>query len=329
MPSGAETTSGTETPTDSAAAAMRSRLLLLAAPLLLEAPLALPLLGLELGDLILDRRVERLPLDELALDPLALLGALRDDLRLLRSRLRELALAHAHLGPGPADLLHDADVLLGDALGRVEPVDELVEAGRPEDHLERRLLALGVERHQALGEVTLGEPVGPAGDGEVPLVLLDVGLDLVEPQRRGVVGLDRELEVPVDLGDLRQHALGLGLGSPDLGRGGHGRGGRREGGHGCHRDHREHPPRMATDDRPLPAAEKSLRMPADSSRAKYQGRRTGSNGNGNFDTQSAHPRRNATRGQSGLAPMPRQAAAGGRWESRAPLWRRSPVARAS
>ena len=101
MPSGAETTSEDDHANRLGGGRDALRLLLLAAPLLLEAALALPLLGLELGDLILDRRVQRLPLDELALDPLALLGALRDDLLLLGPRLRELALAHAASRPGP------------------------------------------------------------------------------------------------------------------------------------------------------------------------------------------------------------------------------------
>ena len=234
------------------------------------------------GDLILDRRVERLPLDELALDPLALLGALRDDLLLLalspsRARARARASRPARRGSAPRS-------------GRPPRRCARAESSRSTSSsrlAEPRITSsvdcspVGVERDEPLGRGALGEPVGPARDRQVALVLLDVGLDLVEPQRRGVVGLDGELELggrsPAMSASTR---LGLGLRGPDLGWGGHGRSGRGERGHGCHRDHREQPSRSATDDRPLPPRT----MPAANDRRFKVGESTRADGQGQMAT---------------------------------------------
>ena len=62
----------------------------------------------------------------------------------------------------------------------------------------------------------LGDPVGALRDREVPLVLLDVRLDLVEAEIGGVPGLDRLLDRDVELGDLREHCLGVRPRCPDL-----------------------------------------------------------------------------------------------------------------
>ena len=96
---------------------MARALLLLGEPLLglfLEPLLARGLLGLDLLDLVSDRRKQPLPLLELRLDLLLVRGPLGDDLLLLRLRLGELGLAPLDLCLVAGDLLDDPDVLIRD-----------------------------------------------------------------------------------------------------------------------------------------------------------------------------------------------------------------------
>ena len=52
----------------------------------------------------------------------------------------EEALVDGDLALERDDLLHDCDVLSGDGLHRLDPVDEIVDARRAEQHCERRLI---------------------------------------------------------------------------------------------------------------------------------------------------------------------------------------------
>src|SRR3990172_11795577 len=110
-------------------------------PTRLRPPLALALLGLELDDLVLDRLVETLALVELALDLPAAAGALPDDLALLGPRRGELLRPRPDLVAGATDGLDDGDVLGGDPLHRVDPVEEVVEARRAEEDFGHAVVA--------------------------------------------------------------------------------------------------------------------------------------------------------------------------------------------
>ena len=106
----------------------------------------------------------------------------------------ELSLAQPDLGALLLDLLHDASGPRRRCAPRNRAGQEVVEARRTEDDLERRVLPVDVERHEALLQVLLSDPVGALRDREVPLVLLDVRLDLVEAEIGGVPGLDGLLD---------------------------------------------------------------------------------------------------------------------------------------
>ena len=76
-----------------------------------------------------------LSLGQACLD-LALRGSpLGDDLLLSRAGLLQLLATDRHLGTEPLDLLQDLRVLLGDAVDRVQAVDEILEARAAEEHL--------------------------------------------------------------------------------------------------------------------------------------------------------------------------------------------------
>ena len=135
----------------------------------------------------------------------------------------------------------------------------------------------------------LGEPVGALRDREVPLVLLDVRLDLVEAEIGGVLGLDRELDLRVDLCDLREHRLGLGPRCPDLRRLGDGGAVAARAATSCHERHREQRFSWFPITGPAPAAEKLRANALAHKRGNYQPTGHGSNDNVHFDTESQHP----------------------------------------
>jgi hypothetical protein len=167
------------------------------------------LLGLHLFDLILDRGKKLLPLRELRLDGCLACLALGDDLLLALPCPRERCLAPFDLRAERSDLGDDPGILGGDAVRRVQPIDELVEARRPEEHLDQRVLARRVELDEPLLEVRLRSPEVRAGDtkalGVDPLPFDDrVELDL-----RGVVGVDGVVELGVNLLDLGEDLSGL------------------------------------------------------------------------------------------------------------------------
>ena len=129
-------------------------------------------------DLALDRREQLTPLGELALDPLLLRLALHVTtcacrVRSLRSFLAprlDLAAELTHFG-------EHARVLAADPLGHVEPVEEVVEALRPEDHLDGAArVAVDVERPgAALRCAPARIPRLCLRDHEMPPVRLQVG----------------------------------------------------------------------------------------------------------------------------------------------------------
>jgi hypothetical protein len=103
-------------------------------------------------------------------------------------------------------------VLVGDAVDRLDPVQEVVEAPRAEEDVERRRgVALDVDGDEALGERRLGRLQVPARDAELELRALEAPVDAPELDVGEVVRLDRPLEAAVDLLDLREDLLRLPL----------------------------------------------------------------------------------------------------------------------
>jgi hypothetical protein len=178
--------------------------------LLLEPSLPRRLGGLELGDLVADRGEHALALAQLALDRAAPRRPVRDLSLLRRARLLQLGLALLH---GPLERLHlaeDARVLRGDSVDRVEAVQEVVERLGAEQHLDRGgVVAVDVERDEPLREMPLRPLEARLRELQMARVLLQVVLDLRQPDVREVEALDRVRELRVDLADLVEHALGL------------------------------------------------------------------------------------------------------------------------
>ena len=161
-------------------------------------------------DLRLDGCHEPLPLGQLALDRALLRCAIGDHLRLPRAVGAELGTTRLHLVAEPAHVLQDLCVLSTDPLCHVEAIEEVVEALRAEDHLDRAGgVAVDVERAQTLGDVPLRSDEARPGDHEVPAVRLEVRVDLAELDVREVVRLRRMPELRIELLDLREDSLRL------------------------------------------------------------------------------------------------------------------------
>jgi hypothetical protein len=112
--------------------------------------------GAHLRDLVLDRREELVLLGDLRLDRLLLRGLLGDDSHLILARLLEVCPPRLDLLAVALDRREDLGVLTRDALDGIEPRDDVVEALRPEDHLERRVaLTVDVQVAQPLGDAIL------------------------------------------------------------------------------------------------------------------------------------------------------------------------------
>ena len=211
-----------------------------------EPLLAQPLGGLEARDLILDRGEQALALRELALDRAALRRPVGDDRDLGLLRALEAALPLDHLRPEALDLAEHACVLGGDAIDRVDPVEEVVDRLGAEDDLDRApVAAVLVQRDEALGEVHLRPLEARPRDRQVLRVRLQVGLDPVELDVREVVRLDRVRELPVDLLDLGEDALRLRALRGDGRIGGGGSHGRQRDGHEKCRQQREDQRRLS------------------------------------------------------------------------------------
>ena len=152
-------------------------------------------------DLVLDRREKLVLLGELR--PRSTASARRARRRSApgrRARPARFARRVSTSLPVPLDRPEDPRVLARDALDRVEPRDDVVEALRAEDHLERRVaLAVDVQIAEALGDAPLRDDEAlPRGD-EVLGVRREVAVDPVELDVRVVVRLDRLLEARVKL----------------------------------------------------------------------------------------------------------------------------------
>ena len=163
-------------------------------------------------DLALDRREQPPALRELAFDLRLLGGEACDEAALLGMLVGELALLFAHELAERDHLGEHLGVLVGDAVDGVEIAEEVVEAPRTEQHVERRVLVVGrVERDEPGGQALLSMLEVAARDREIVAVHLLVVLDLAEPVPRPVVRLDLQPELLVDLVDLGEHGLGLRL----------------------------------------------------------------------------------------------------------------------
>ena len=164
-----------------------------------------------LGDLTLDRREQALLAAELRADARLRRGARGDELALALVRTDERVLVHGHGSLEAHDLVHDGDVLLRHRLHRLDAVHEIVDARRPENHAEGRLVvARGVDGDEPLHERPLRLLEVRARDVKSNLVHLQVVLDLAQPRRRRLVPVTRALETCVELLDLRGDALRFG-----------------------------------------------------------------------------------------------------------------------
>ena len=110
-----------------------------------------------------------------------------------------------------AHLAEDLRVLVADAAGRVDPVEDLVEAGGAEQDLDQVGAAVLIQLDEPGLERSLGGAEVRARDLQALLVELLRGDDPVELDLRRVVRLDDELEVRVELLDLGENLPGFGL----------------------------------------------------------------------------------------------------------------------
>ena len=120
--------------------------------------------------------------------------------------------ARRHLAAESLHLAEHLRVLARDAIDRVEAVDQILEARRAEEELERRgRLAADVEVAQPAGEAILRDAEVRPRDLHLPPVHAELRLDLAELHVRGVVRLDGLLELRVERLDLLEHLPRLGL----------------------------------------------------------------------------------------------------------------------
>ena len=99
-----------------------------------------------------------MPLREAGLDLPLGRGPRGDDLLLARASALQLLAANRDLGAEPLDLLQHLGVLLGHAVDRVQPVDEILEARAAQEDLERRRrVAADVEVAQPARQAALGD----------------------------------------------------------------------------------------------------------------------------------------------------------------------------
>jgi hypothetical protein len=187
-----------------------------------EALLPAPLFGLELRDLVLDGRVQRLTCGELLLDGSAPRRALRDDAPLIASGAFELAPAALDLRFEAPHLRGDAGILVGDAVGVIDPIEKIRQARGTEEDVHRIGLGRRVELHESPGGTIPGAlQIGPRHAEALP-VRVQLSLDPLEPERGTVPRVDGAVELHVDGLDLREDDLCLlaaGLNLPRLGRG--------------------------------------------------------------------------------------------------------------
>jgi hypothetical protein len=182
-----------------------------------EPRLARLLFRLEPGDLALDRLDEALALGEPGLDLLLGGGPLGDHLLLPGLGLLQERRANRDVVLELLDLADHLRVLRGDAVDRLDAVQELGQAVRPEQNRERRVvLRLLVHRPDPVAEAALRNHEVVLRDREVPRVQRTLGLDPRQIFRRAVVRLHGPLQLRVEGLDLVEHALGLGPLGRDL-----------------------------------------------------------------------------------------------------------------
>jgi hypothetical protein len=170
------------------------------------------LLGLHALDLVLHRREQLLPLGELGLDRRLLGGAVGDDPGLLRAGVLQVRAMRLDLVPVGLDLREDPGVLARHAVHGVDPGDDVVEAARAQQHVERRVaIAVDVEVAEALGDPALRDVQALARGDEVAGVDLELTVDAVELYGRAVVRLDGHAQVRVEVLELDHDGLRLGL----------------------------------------------------------------------------------------------------------------------
>ena len=145
-------------------------------------------------------------------------GALPDEARLLDAGVFEVLLVRRDLPLERDHLVHHGDVLRRHRLQCLDPVDEIVDALRAEEHRKRRLLVPRrvdddeplLERHLRLAEIRPRRVQRLAVD-------LQAALDPVEPRAGRVVGAGGPLDAPVELLKPAQDLLGLRLFGGDRG----------------------------------------------------------------------------------------------------------------
>ena len=160
-----------------------------------ELCLALLLLRLELDDLVLHGGEQLLLLGDLALDRALLRGTFGDDLRLSRARVLEVGAPGLDLLAVLLDRVQHLRILVRHAVDRVEPRDDVVEALRAEQDLERRVsVPVDVQVTEAPRDRALRHAEALPSCDEVALVGLQVGIDLRELDVRGRIGIGRLIE---------------------------------------------------------------------------------------------------------------------------------------
>src|SRR5919201_6821705 len=177
-----------------------------------ELRLSRGLLRFQMRDLPPDRGEQRPAGRELALDRRPLGGPLADERCSFSLRVLEPGLSSLHLVVEAGDLGEHVRVLRRDPVRRVEAIDEVVEARRAEEHLERVALAVrGVQLNEASREGRLSLLQALLRDPELGVIRLQVGANVVQLDGREVVGLDGTLKARVEALNLVQDALRLGL----------------------------------------------------------------------------------------------------------------------
>ena len=152
------------------------------------------LLGDELRDLALERRVEPLLLRDLVLDVALRRSAFRDHLRLLLMRALEDVTAVLH---GRAKLFHLGEHICVRLRHRpcvVDARDHVVKALRTEHDFERRLLIRRVQRDETLRDRALPDFQVVLRNDELTTVLAQIALDLRQLRVGRVVLRPRTLE---------------------------------------------------------------------------------------------------------------------------------------
>jgi len=133
----------------------------------------------------------------------------------------ERVLTYGHLLLEGDDLMDDGDVLRGERLHRFDPVDEIVDARRAEEHGDGRLVvARRVDVDEPRREILLRDDEVRLRGVQADPVDREVVVDRVQPRVRRVVPIACALEARIEYLNLFEDALRLGLFRADRGVGG-------------------------------------------------------------------------------------------------------------